>query len=326
MATIKDIALKAGVSISTVSYILNNTKNVRPETRQRVMAVIEEMNYYPSALAVSMKTKRTQTIGIIVPDISNMFFTEIIRGIEDYANQFGYSVILCNSDENQQKEKKYINTLFKKEIDGLIFVGTGKNPDILKKKKDMPIVIVDRKIGNEFSSVMVNNINGGFMATEYLIQKNKTSVYLLTGPLKLSTYFDRMTGYRQALNAYNVNYNESYVVECQVSHEGGYQGVEQILQRGQEVRSIFAANDLIALGAMKALVHKGYRIPEDVSVVGYDDIPTASIVIPALTTIEQPKYMMGEKAAENLIRQMSQTQIQPEHIELEARLIIRESS
>jgi len=169
MTTLKDIAKKANVSVSTVSYVLNNKKTVKPETMQRIMQAVEEAGYYPNQLARGLKTRQTLTLGVIVPDISNEFFTQVIRGIEDTVNQDGYSIILCNTDNDANRERKYIDTLLSKDIDGLIFVGTGKTQYILEKKSAIPVVVVDRKLGDDFSSVMVDNIKGGYIATEYLI-------------------------------------------------------------------------------------------------------------------------------------------------------------
>jgi len=326
MATIKDIAKKANVAASTVSYVLNDTKSVKPETKEKILKIVEEMNYHPSQVARSLKTKKTLTIGIIIPDISNMFFTEIIRGIEDVANSFEYNVVLCNTDEDQQKEKRYLNNLINKNIDGLIFVGTGKNSHIFERRQNMPVVMVDRKLGYNFPSVMVNNIAGGFEATNYLLGKNASQVLLLTGPLSISTYFDRMTGYIDALRSRRFDYNELYVQECPVSLDGGYNAIDGIFEKGIQVKSIFASNDLIALGALKALLKRGINVPGEISLVGYDDIPTSSIVTPSLTTVEQPKYLMGEKAAQLLLEQIADKEVEDRHIVLEPRLIIRETA
>jgi LacI family transcriptional regulator len=326
MTTIKDIAKQADVAASTVSYVLNNTKNVKPETKERILKVIKELHYQPSAVARSLKTKKSLTIGIMIPDISNMFFTEIVRGIEDIANEYEYNVILCNTDEDEKKEKRYLDNLYNKHIDGLIFVGTGKNQQILKDKQHIPVVAVDRKIGYNFGSVMVDNVKGAYIATNYLLEKNGADVILLTGPLSLSTYFERMTGYIEALREKGLEYNENIVRECPVGHEGGYTALEDLLEKNVGLRSIFASNDLIALGAMKALIKRGVRIPEEVSIVGYDDIPTASIITPALTTIQQPKYNMGRKAAELLLNSMTKQAVKERHIVLEPKLVIRETA
>jgi LacI family transcriptional regulator len=326
LVTIKDIAQKAKVAVSTVSYVLNGTKNVKPATKERILLAIKELNYTPRMVARSLKTRKTQTIGIIVPNISNVFFVEIIRGIEDIFNHHGYSVILCNTDEDRQKEIRYLQTLFDKDIDGLIFLGTGKNQNVLNNKQDTPVVVVDRRLGEEFNSVLVDNVFGGYLATDYLLTKTKSEVLFLSGQLTLSTYFDRLLGYKEALKVHGYGYSENLVYQCQASHDGGYQCIENLIKDSFEIKSIFAANDLIALGAMKALIKNGIRIPEEVSIVGYDDIPTSSLVVPALTTVEQPKYLMGKRAAELLLKQINNEKIDEKKLILKPKLIIRETT
>jgi LacI family transcriptional regulator len=326
MVTIKDIAKRAKVAISTVSYVINNSKNVTPETKARVLSAIEELNYYPSMAARSLKTRRTLTVGIIVPDISNAFFTEIIRGIEDLFNKHDYSVILCNTDEDQDKEKRYLNTLYEKDIDGLIFIGTGKNEEIFKNRKEVPIVLVDRKVSGDFDSVMVDNVLGGFLATDHLLKRNRSKVMFLSGDLKLNTYFERLQGYKLGLKTHGIEFDESLIHQCKVSHEAGYQFMETLLNKPFDIRSIFAENDLIALGVMKALLNKGFRIPEDVAIVGYDNIPTSYLVDPSLTTIDQPKYLIGKKAGELLLSKMNGNRENKEQIVLDPELVVRESA
>ncbi|WHH58052.1 LacI family DNA-binding transcriptional regulator [Petroclostridium sp. X23] len=326
MATIRDIAKKANVAVSTVSYVLNNRKKVKPETKERIMQVIEELNYQPRSVARSLKTKKTLTIGIMLPDICNLFFTETTRGIEDVANKYGYNVILCNTDKDSKKEKEYLNTLYSKDIDGIIFIGTCRNHHIIKNKQDTPIVFINSKVGDNICSVLVDDIKGGYTATKYLLERRKSEVTLLTGPLSRSSFFERMTGYLNALKSEGIEYNELLVHQCDVSFQGGYDIIRTIYDEGSGIKSIFAASDVIALGAVRALIEKGVRVPEDVSVVGYDDISIAGMFIPSLTTIHQPKYWMGEKAAELLIKRIEDRSLKSEHIVLEPKLIVREST
>jgi LacI family transcriptional regulator len=326
MVTIKDIAKKANVAVSTVSYVLNNKKKVSPETRARILKVIEEYNYQPRSVARSLKTGKTLTIGIIMPDITNLFFTEMTRGIEDTANQYGYTVILCNTDKNPQKELDYLNTLYSKDVDGIIFVGTCKNHQIIRNREDTPIVMIDSKAGGHMTSVQVNNIRGGFIATSHLLERKKSEVLLLTGPLPASTYFERMTGYLNALRSKGFEYNELMVHECDVSFQGGYNVIQTILDKKIEVHSVFAVSDVIALGAIRAMVEKGIKIPQEVLVVGYDDISISSMFIPSLTTVRQPKYLMGQKAVELLIGKIKDPLRKVDHVVLEPELIIREST
>lgn len=326
MATIKDIAKKANVAVSTVSYVLNNTKNVKPETRERIYKAIKELNYQPSSVARSLKTKQTLTIGIILPDITNLFFTETTRGIEDAANQHGYNVILCNTDKDPKKEMAYLNTLYSKDVDGIIFIGTCMNQHIVKDKKDTPIVFIDSKSGENVTSISVDNIKGGYLATKHLLEKKRSEIIFLTGPLYRKAYFERMTGYLNALRSEGLEYNELLVYQCEGSFQGGYNIIQSIFDKKMEIKSIFAASDVIALGAMRALIERGMKVPEDVSVVGYDDISISSMFIPSLTTVRQPKYLMGQKSVELLMKKIEDKSFKNEYVVLEPELIIRESS
>ncbi|MBC8531408.1 LacI family DNA-binding transcriptional regulator [Gehongia tenuis] len=323
--TIKDVAKQAHVAVSTVSYVLNNSKSVKPETRERILKVIEETGYFPNHVARSLKTKKTQTMGVIVPDIGNIFFVEIIEGIEAYLSQRGYSVILCNTNENQEKERNYLSVLLNKDIDGLIFLATSKNPEI-PQNTTIPVVIVDRKFSGNYSSVLVDNVLGGQIATEHLIERNHENVALLTGPLTISPYFDRMMGYRQALEKHGFEYLPFLVEQCgTATYDGGYQGLHRLLDRLSEPpKSIFAANDMMALGAMRALFERGVSIPKQTAIVGYDDIPTASIMTPALTTIRQPKFEMGQKAAEMLFNELQNSADSQSYL-FQPSLIVRET-
>jgi LacI family transcriptional regulator len=326
MVTIKDVAEKAGVSQSTVSYVLNKKKKVKQITKDKIIKAAEELNYTPNLIARSLKTKKTNTIGIIIPDLSNIFFAEIIRGIENITNKHDFTIILCCTYDDIEKEKKYLNTLLMKDVDGLIVIGTTKTHHLLRNVENLPIVVVDRKLGSDFMSILVNNKKGGFLATNHLLERKKNEIYLFTGPLSSSTCFDRMNGYIDALKQHGLDYNESFILECELSYEGGIKATETIISEKRKFDAIFAGNDLIALGTINTLIKKGYKVPEDVSIVGYDDISTASIFYPALTTIRQPKYLMGIKAAELIIDYINKKIIENNHIVFEPELIIRESS
>lgn len=326
MATIKDIAKKANVAVSTVSYVLNDKKKVKPETKERILRAIREFEYHPRAAARSLKTKQSLTIGIIMPDVTNLFYTETARGIEDMANQNGYNVILCNTDKDPKKERDYLNTLYSKDVDGIIFIGPCLNQNIVRNRQDTPIVSINSKNGGNISSISVDFVKGGYLATKHLLQKNKSDVLFLSGPLNRSTVFDRLTGYINALRSEGIEYNELMVHQCEVSFQGGYNIIQSIYDRIEGIKSIFSSSDVIALGAIRALIEKGVKIPEDISVVGFDDISIASVYIPSLTTIRQPKYEMGRQAAEFLIKKINDKSLENQCIVLDPELIIRESS
>ena len=316
---------KAGVSVSTVSYVVNNKKKVKLQTKEKIFKAINELNYSPNLTARSLKTKRTNSIGVIVPDLSNMFFTEIIKGIEDTASKENYVIILCSTYENIEKEEKDLKTLLRKDIDGLIFISTGKVhiPQINKK---VPIVLVDRKLDSSYLSVMVNNKMGGFLATDHLLNKRDSEVFLFTGPLTINTYFERMNGYLEALRKHEYDYNEKLIINCDVSYNGGMEAYKKLISNITTIKSIFAANDLIALGIIKAVLQSGLKIPDNVMIVGFDDIPTSFIMNPSLTTIRQPTYLMGVKAAELILNQLNNKPIENKQIILEPELIVRDTT
>lgn len=325
-ATIKDIAREANVAISTVSYVLNHIKPVKPETNKRIMEAIEKLNYQPRQVARSLKTRQSMTIGVIVPEISNFFFTEIIRGLEDIAYKNNYSIILCNTNEDVEKEKKYLAALMGKDIDGLVFISTGQNEHILDNYKDVPIVVVDRKLGESVSMILVDNIQGGYLATKFLLDKKGYPIYYLSGSLSISTYFDRMTGYLNALKEEKLEPNDSFIHQCELNIKSGYATMKQIIKSGQVIKSVFAANDILALGAMKAMIESGLTVGEEVLLIGYDDIETASMVTPALTTISQPKYEMGVSASKLLLEQISDKTTLTKKIIFTPELIVRDTA
>jgi len=326
MATIRDIAKKANVAVSTVSYVLNDTKHVRNETRARIMQAIDELSYTPRSAAIALKTKKTLTIGIIIPEISNPFFTEIIKGVEDTTYENGYNIVLCCTQEDEEKEKKYLRDLISKDIDGLIFVSTGKNKNILKNYKQLPIVVVDRKMGDYTSMVIGDNVKGGYIATKYLLEKSNKPVHLLTGTLTVNTYFDRMAGYMDALREKGIEYEQSMVHECGFSIEDARRVMDQLIESGQKIHSIFASADILALGALKSLLKHGIDVGKEVLLVGYDDINISEIVTPSLTTIRQPQFEMGVLAANLIIEQIKDKSKEIEKVIIEPMLVKRETA
>lgn len=327
MPTLKDVAKRAGTSVSIVSYVLNGKKKVKDSTYGRIMEAVKEVGYVPNQLAVALKTRKTYTIGVIVPDISNQFFPEIVKGIEDKVQQKNYSIILCNTDNDAKREEKYINTLVSKEIDGIIFIGTSKVERALENKTKLPVVLVDRRTGDQYISVSTDNVKGGYLATEHLIKKGRRNIVLLTGPTYIKTFADRIAGHKKALEDYDLPYKESQIRQCEeFCTSGGYQAVQDLIVSKQNFDGIFAANDLIAFGAIRALQENQFAIPKDVSIVGYDDIFLSSIIMPALTTIHQPQYEMGEYAATLMLKIIAKKEIDDREIFLEPTLIERETT
>nr|WP_300089885.1 LacI family DNA-binding transcriptional regulator [Sedimentibacter sp.] len=303
--TIKEIAKEANVSIATVSMVINKKDhNITEATRNRVLEVVKKYNYLPNAMAGSLVTQRTHIIGLVLPDITNPFFPGIARGAEDKANEAGYSIIFCNTDDKLEVQEKYIESLTKKMADGIIIAHSSsseKMPEILERCK-VPIILIDRDFDSEniCGKVLVNNSKGAHMAVSYLIEQGYKKIAYLSGPLKTRTAYERLEGYKKALSDNEIQFNDKLVKFGDYRIEWGQKGVNELLNEPEDFDVIFCGNDLIAIGAMKELKEKGYNVPDEIGVMGYDDIYMASLVDPSLTTVRQPNYQMGYKAMELL--------------------------
>ncbi|MBC5647734.1 LacI family DNA-binding transcriptional regulator [Christensenella tenuis] len=329
MITLKDVAKRAGVSPSTVSYVLSGKKKVKEETRSKIYEAVKTLNYSPNKVARSLKTNSTNTIGVMVNNLSDMFFIDILKAIESTAYEYKYNVILCDAVNSEEREISNLRSLLGQRIDGLIFAGTGKNKKLNLDRLGIPVVTLDRSAGSGSGSIYVDNVKGGELATEHLIQAGKLPIALITYSTLISTFFDRMYGYRKTLEKYGLPYNEDLVVVTDFgTYNEGYNAVRELLKRKVEFQSLFAVNDMLALGAMRALVEEHYKIPEDISVVGYDDIPIAKLFLPALTTVSQPQYQIGRKATELLIRTINKEPIEEaeKSIVITPELIVRETA
>lgn len=330
MVTIKDIADLAGVSKTTVSKVLNNKdEKISDTTRKKILDIVKEKNYRPNKMAQSLVTKKTKTIGIIIPDIRNPFFTDIVRGAEDKAVKEGYNIILCNTDENVEKEIKALNTLADKMVDGIIFAPSSKI-DLNSKEYNLstkPIVLVDKKldIKNLKGIVSLDNEEGTYLETNHLVENNHKKILYLSGPLKNEIARDRLKGYKKALKEANIEYDEKLVLQGEYSLDWGYEIIQSL--KNINFTAICAANDLIAIGAIKALKERNIHIPKDISVVGFDDIQTSSIIEPQLTTINQNSYDMGYESANILIKNLEKKEVNDiEKMIFKPELIIRSST
>lgn len=329
MATIKDVAERAGVSIATVSHVINKTRYVSEELQARVRQAMEELGYQPNAIARSLRRKETHTIGLIIPDNSNPFFAEVARGIEDFGFQNGYSVILCNSDGDLKKELAYIGVLTSKRVDGIVFIAaTAKAEHIKPFLGEIPLVIVDRKMPDlEADSVLVDNFGGGYAATRHLIDLGHRKIGCITGPPDLAPSADRVAGYKQALKDHGLQPLDELIVEGDFRYQSGNEGMRRLLDLEPPPTAVFACNDVMAIGAMKAAQDQGLRVPEDIAIVGFDDITLASFTNPTLTSVKQPKYEMGKIALELLFQRISSSDLQGrQEIILDTTLVVREST
>lgn len=331
--TIKEIARLAEVSTATVSMILNKKDhNISPSTREKVLAIAEEHNYIPNNAARSLVTRKTNTIGLIMPDITNPFFPEIARGAEDKASEERYSIIFCNTDDSLKQEEKYIEILTEKMVDGIIFAHAADSEEtcIGLYKSKTPVILIDRDYRNENvkGRVVVDNENGSYTGVNYLIGKGYRKILYIAGAFITQTAKDRLAGYKKALMENNIEFDESLVKSGSYRSEWGYQAIEQFLKEQTSFDAVFCGNDLIAFGAIKKLKEAGIGVPDDVGVMGFDDVYLSSMMEPALTTIKQPNYEMGYRAVELLLEVLenkAEGNIDRE-IVLKTELIVRKST
>lgn len=328
MANIYDVSKAAGVSIATVSRVLNGSTKVTEKTRQQVLRAVSELDFQPNAYARSLGQKNTQTIALVVPDLSNPFFPELARGVEDAASEAGYNLILCNSDNSLPREMSYCAMMRKRRVDGAIFITSGKTASHISDldKTGVPVVLVDREPGDlPLDAVVSDNCEGGRIAAQHLLALGHVRIGIITGQLDTTTGSDRFRGFRETLQAQDA-YRPEYVAEGTYDLESGYKGMQRLWDLPEQPTAILAGNDMMAIGAMQFLASKGVDVPGEVSLVGYDDLTLASITTPRLTTVAQPKYQMGLSAAEVLLRRLEDGGGHPRRVVLQPQLIVRGST
>lgn len=329
MVTIREVAESAGVSYATVSHVINNTRLVSPETRERVLAAMDALNYRPNALARSLRQGKTNTLGLVLPDSANPFFAEISRSIEDEAFKRGYSVFLCNTERDTQRELFYVDVLSNRQVDGIIFVAAGDQADSLDflLHRKMPVVMIDRNLSNvEVDAVLTDNQLGGYLATRHLLELGHTRIACIAGPSSITPSAERIIGYRNALEEAGILYDEALVLRGDYHAQSGMDITNSILSMNPRPTAIFALNDLMALGALRAAAEADCSVPEDLAVVGYDDLEIARFTNPPLTTIAQPKKEIGVQAVHLLVDRMSQKNRPPSRLILPPELIVRRST
>ncbi len=333
MIRIVDIAEKANVSPGTVSKILKGTYIGSPETKNRVLRIAKELGYTPNLIASSLKSRKSRTIALIVPEISVPFFPELSRGVEDVARENEYNVILCSSNNDPIQETKYLESLERRWVDGIIFSRiTGdtfkeKIPRLLANRVKM--VFVDRvPVENRLpiARVEIDNEKAAYSATEFLIKLGHKDIACITGPLNTRIAQQRLEGYKKALRDNDIPVNDELIVEGTFKLDSGFKGVNILLERKVYFTAIFANNDLMAIGAIKALRKRNLQVPEDVSVIGFDGIPLSEYIEPALTTVVQPIYEMGKTAARLLLEGIKRGVEPKDHIVLDTRIEVREST
>ena len=330
MATIREVAEKARVSVSTVSHVINQTRFVSLETRGRVLAAMQELKYQPNRLASSLrrKDKATATLGLLIPDSTNSFFAEVLRGVEDASFEAGYSVIVCNSDDNADKEINYLNVLLSKQVDGIVLVPSGAKKaslDLLHYRNSTA-VLVDREIqGADLDSVVVDNERGGLAAVQYLIELGHKRIGCITGPSLFTPSAARVEGYKRALEEAGISSDDELIVAGDFRPLSGYAAASRLISLSSQPTAIFACNDMMAIGALRAINETGIHVPEDISVVGFDDIALATFTYPSLTTVAQPSYEMGMRAAELLLNRLRNPGSPTRRELLSPSLVVRDS-
>lgn len=329
MATMKDIAKRAGVSTSTVSHVINQSRFVSEDIAQRVQQAAKELNYAPSALARSLKLNKTHTFGMLMNSTSNPFFGEVLKGVERSCYQQGYNLIVCNTEGDNERMRSSIDTLLQKRVDGLILMCStleGERVEVLSRYPDIPIVVMDwGPILFSSDKIQDNSFIGGRLATQYLIDCGHTQIGCITGPLNRTQALVRYEGYKQAMAEAQLWIQPHWVVESNFECEGGYQAFQTLYARGELPSALFVANDMMALGVFHAAQEKGVQIPDQLSIIGYDDIHIAQFLSPSLTTVHQPKYRLGQAAVQALLTRLEHPEADPQVIELEPKLVVRNS-
>lgn len=331
--TIKDVANKVGVSITTVSRVSNGCKGVSAKTRRRVLNAIKELTYSPSAMASGLKTRLSKSIGIAVPETIGDFYGEVINGIESTATENGYNLIISLNHHIVREELSAVNFFKAKKVDGAILVTTSGDDDYISSliKEGFDIILLDRDPhGLKVDTVKTDNFRGGYIATEYLLNLGHSAILFIEGVSYIDSSKERFNGYKKALRDKGIKFNSNFILSGNFFVESGYSSIKKYLdEHGINFSAIFAANDQMAMGAIKALNDKGISVPDEVSIVGFDDSYISPYVIPPLTTIKQRREEMGRVAAELLLDRISshnEKEKTPRQIILSIELIERKSA
>ena len=303
----KEVAKTAGVSTATVSYVINKTRFVSEEKKQKVLQAMEQLGYTPNSAARSLRSKKSYTIGLIVPDINNFFFTGIIEGIEQVVQSNGYQLILSNSNEDFTNEKEQINRFNSQLIDGLIMAPTADDHSFLcGTLGEYPVVYIDRKPNGCFGeSVLVNNSEVVYEAITYLIKAGHEKIGILTGIKDLTTTRERLAGYQKAFSDYGLQLDNSLIKTGDSRYKSGYELTKEVLNN-KDITALFVANNLMTIGSMEFLREKKINLPGELAFIGFDDYKWSSIIIPRLSVIKQPTAEMGRKAAEILLKRIKE--------------------
>ena len=328
--TIDEVAKRAGVSKATVSRVMNDSKPVKKEKYDRVMQVIDELGFIPNPVARGLAHQRTGLVGVVIPDITNPFFAELVKGIEEVVRDKNYNMVLCNTFHNFEKEMSYLKMLREKYVDGIIFMTakvTHEHRDFFKSSQ-LPVTFINRKCEDlNVCSLDIDNYQAAHDMTMFFLKRGHRRVAIIRAPLTDKTSgYERYHGYRDAMHAYGLELNDSLVMRSNFKIENTYKTVRRFLREQPPVTAIFATSDLMAIGAIKALQDEGIQVPHQVEVAGFDDIPMASYYHPSITTVRQPITEMGRTATKMLVREMNSEKVKNRNLILPYQLICREST
>jgi LacI family transcriptional regulator len=327
--TMRDVARKAGVSVKTVSRVVNDQSEVAEETRQRVLGAIDELGYRPSKLARALVTQHTDTVGLILGDITNPFFLEFSRGVMDVAQAHGYSVFVCNSDGKQPTQTLALNTLVDHAVDGIIIFPAYESEDAMKAFANhyQPVVVVGRFFEHPgIGLVLMKSYQGARLAVDYLVSRGHTAIGMIAGSATPLSLMQRVEGFRDGLKDCGLPVVDEWILPGDPVLEHGVKAARQLLTEHPQVTAIFAYNDLLALGAIQACKKLGRRVPDDCAIVGFDDIQFASMVSPALTTVYVDKYKLGQQSMIRLLEMLEDPGNSFDPIYVDVVLMVRESA
>lgn len=319
MANIRDVAKQAGVSVATVSRYLNKKGYVGKASKEVIEQTIKALNYKPSLVARSLSTKQTKYIGLIIPDIMNPFFPELARAVEDMALSHGYTVVLCNSDEKAEKELHYIETLKQKYIAGFI-ITTSRLDALHYESLDLPVVALDRMIHESIPTVSSDNKEGAYIGTKHLIEQGCRHIVCLRGPKGVGPADDRLAGFIKAVSGNDIH---TEIVNCPFQFEAAEKITKELLKEQPNVDGIFASSDVSAAGALKAAYSLGIPVPEQLQIIGFDNINLSEMMTPGLTTVAQDVYKMGALATQILIKMIENLPIEHKKVQVPVKLIKR---
>lgn len=326
----REIAKRADVSIGTVSHVINGSAKVREKLRQRVLEAIRSLNYHPSQLGRGLRRNQTSMLGMIIPDVTNPFFPAVVRGVEDVAYRRSYRIVLCNTDNDPTKEVSYLSELQSYRTAGLLLIPAAESHIATPLKRlaaaGPPVVCIDRQLpGWQGDVVLVANEEGAYNATRHLLRMGHRHLGVITGPLHLTNAADRLKGFRAAVKEAKISVEPEYIQEGRFDRHSGYEAAMRVLRMLPRPTAIFACNDMMALGTMQAVRESNLRCPEDVSIIGFDNLEFTEFTAPALTSVHQPGYQLGATAARLLLERIDGLAGEPRKVVLQTELKIRTS-